>query len=326
MCIARSSRKPTRNGQQVLAHLGRTSGLEDAKDLFRAGIDGFVHTVRDRDVDQEYLDLVRAHPKVWTGPNVPGPGMTANDLASLSETLPSGQIEKMRQDIERSKAAGNKAAIELFMLHCRNLRKIHDAGMTIGLGTDGTGNGFGAHEQLAFYTQCGMSPREAIVAATGTNARTPSPRKMGRSQPARKPASSCWMRIRWMTSSTRGAFRACTSGASRSIEKRCARSGQARTSGRNSRYDPRRREARCSSSSGSCAPSSTTTTAGRVLTRAHSVGMANLADRVRRVRCPIRAGQAGRDPSVGCRSGEDVVLVRSGRARPLTVDALTRVR
>jgi imidazolonepropionase-like amidohydrolase len=158
------------NGQQVLAHLGRTSGLEDAKDLFRAGVDGFVHTVRDRDVDQEYLDLVRAYPRVWTGPNVPGPGLTANDLASLGETLPAGQIEKLRQDIERSKVAGNTAAIELFLLHCRNLRKIHDAGMTIGLGTDGTGNGFGAHEQLAFYTQCGMSPHEAIVAATGTNA------------------------------------------------------------------------------------------------------------------------------------------------------------
>ena len=37
------------NGQQALAHLSRTSGLQDAKDLFRAGIDGFVHTVRDSD-------------------------------------------------------------------------------------------------------------------------------------------------------------------------------------------------------------------------------------------------------------------------------------
>ena len=33
------------------------------------------------------------------------------------------------------------------------------------------GNGVGAHEQLAFYVQCGMTPHEAIVAATGTNAR-----------------------------------------------------------------------------------------------------------------------------------------------------------
>jgi imidazolonepropionase-like amidohydrolase len=123
------------NGQQVLAHLSRTSGLQDAKDLFRAGVDGFVHTVRDRDVDEEYLELVKTHPKVWTGPNMPA-------------TPP-----------------------ELFQLHCRNLRKIHDAGMIIGLGTDGTGNGFGPHEQMAFYVQCGMTAHEAIVAATGTNAR-----------------------------------------------------------------------------------------------------------------------------------------------------------
>jgi imidazolonepropionase-like amidohydrolase len=123
------------NGQQVLAHLSRTSALADAKDLFRAGVDGFVHTVRDRDVDREYLDLVKAHPHVWTGPNMP------------------------------------PATDQLFPLHCRNLRKIHDAGMTIGLGTDGTGSGVGAHEQLAAYVQCGMTAHQAIVAATGTNAR-----------------------------------------------------------------------------------------------------------------------------------------------------------
>ena len=53
--------KRTRSGMEVLAHLGRTTALEDAfKDLYRAGIDGFVHTVRDRDVDEEYLALVDA--------------------------------------------------------------------------------------------------------------------------------------------------------------------------------------------------------------------------------------------------------------------------
>ena len=159
------------NGQQVLAHLGRTSALEDAKDLFRAGIDGFVHTVRDRDVDEEYLALVKAHPNVWTGPNMPVPGMTEDDVVSLAETVPADQIERMRQEIERRKASGNTGPNELFQLHCRNLRKIHDAGMTIGLGTDGIGDGFGVHQQLASYAQCGMTPREAIVAATGTNAK-----------------------------------------------------------------------------------------------------------------------------------------------------------
>jgi imidazolonepropionase-like amidohydrolase len=159
------------NGQQVLAHLSRTSALEDAKDLFRAGVDGFVHTVRDREVDREYLDLVQAHPNVWTGPNIPGAGATEIDVPSLVETLPGGQIDKLRQNVEGSKSPEARALRDLFELHCRNFRKIHDAGMTIGLGTDGTGNGFGAHEQLASYVQCGMTPHEAIVAATGTNAR-----------------------------------------------------------------------------------------------------------------------------------------------------------
>lgn len=43
--------------------------------------------------------------------------------------------------------------------------------MVIGLGTDGTGDGFGVHEQIDAYTDCGMTPMEAIVAGTGTNAR-----------------------------------------------------------------------------------------------------------------------------------------------------------
>ena len=41
----------------------------------------------------------------------------------------------------------------------------------IGVGTDGTGDGFGADEHMAAYTQCGMTAMEAVVAATSTNAR-----------------------------------------------------------------------------------------------------------------------------------------------------------
>ena len=54
-----------KNGMETLAHLSRTSALADAKDLLKSGVDGFVHTVRDRDVDDEYIVLVKAHPKVW---------------------------------------------------------------------------------------------------------------------------------------------------------------------------------------------------------------------------------------------------------------------
>jgi len=157
------------NGMEVLAHLSRTSALADAKNLFKVGIDGFVHEVRDRDVDDEYLSLVKAHPKVWTGPNMPVPS-TRSTVDALAETLPATQIARMRAALDERQAKGNPPD-ELFDLHCRNLKKIHDAGMVIGVGTDGTGDGFGAHEQMAAYTQCGMTAKEALVAATSTNAR-----------------------------------------------------------------------------------------------------------------------------------------------------------
>jgi imidazolonepropionase-like amidohydrolase len=121
-------------------------------------------------VDDEYLALVKAHPRVWSGPNMPVP-VTHGTVDWLAETLPAGQIDSMRAGIRQREAKGNPPD-ELFELHCRNLRKIHDAGMVIGLGTDGTGDGFGVHDQMAAYTQCGMTPMEAIVAGTGTNART----------------------------------------------------------------------------------------------------------------------------------------------------------
>jgi len=106
---------------------------------------------------------------VWSGPNIPVPA-TRSTIDALADTLPASLIDTMRTQLAQTEAKGNPPN-ELFELHCRNLRKIHDAGMVIGLGTDGTGDGFGAHEQIQAYTRCGMTPMEAIVAGTGTNAR-----------------------------------------------------------------------------------------------------------------------------------------------------------
>ncbi len=172
-------------GMQVLAHVGRTSALEDAKDLYRAGVDGFVHTVRDRDVDEEYLGLVREHPEVWTGPNMPATPLTREELASLGETLSPGRVETMRAEIERREAVGDTAASELFQLHCRNLRRYHEAGMIIALGTDATGDGFGVHQEMAGYTRCGLTAHEAIVAATRVNAEVLGLDDLGTLQPGK---------------------------------------------------------------------------------------------------------------------------------------------
>ena len=168
-----------KHGMETLAHLSRTSALGDAKDLLRSGIDGFVHTVRDRDVDDEYIALVKAHPKVWTGPNIPSPGESEEEIAVLAETLPAATIAGLRKQLAQRGAAGN-AANALFDLHCRNLKRIHDAGMIIGVGTDGTGDGFGVHQQMDYYVRCaGFTPAEALQAGTSINARVLGLTRMG---------------------------------------------------------------------------------------------------------------------------------------------------
>ncbi|HEV8392752.1 MAG TPA: amidohydrolase family protein [Vicinamibacterales bacterium] len=168
-----------KHGMETLAHLSRTSGLADAKDLLRSGIDGFVHTVRDRDVDDEYIALVKAHPKVWTGPNFPNPGESEEEIALLAETLPASTIAGLRKQLAQRTAAGNPAN-PLFDLHCRNLKRIHEAGMIIGVGTDGTGEGLGVHQQMEYFVRCaGFTPAEALQAGTSINARVLGLTRMG---------------------------------------------------------------------------------------------------------------------------------------------------
>ena len=161
-------------GMRVTAHLGSTSGLADAKDLLRAGVDGFAHTVRDRDIDAEYMALVREYPHVWTIPNLPGSPLTVDDLPWLSETLPPFEIENLRAQVERLAAEGPGVSFEL---QCRNLARNREAGMIIGMGTDsGVSVGWTVHTELRDMARCGLSPMEVIVAATRGQRAHPGPR------------------------------------------------------------------------------------------------------------------------------------------------------
>ena len=155
-------------GMRVASHLGSTSGLADAKDLIRAGIDGFAHTVRDRDIDEEFMALVREHPDVWTIPNLPGSPVMFDDLPWLGETLPPFEIENLRAQAERVEAEGPGA---FFELQCRNLARNREAGMSIGMGTDsGVSVAWTTHTEIRDMAGCGLTPMEAIESATRVNA------------------------------------------------------------------------------------------------------------------------------------------------------------
>ena len=56
----------------VAAHI---FALEDAKGLLEAGVDAFAHSVRDRDVDDEFVAMIQERPDVFLIPNLPGRGV-----------------------------------------------------------------------------------------------------------------------------------------------------------------------------------------------------------------------------------------------------------
>src|SRR5215831_6365749 len=57
---------------RVTAHIFK---LEDAKGLLRANVDAFAHSVRDKDVDDEFMALMRQHPNIVVNPNLPPRGV-----------------------------------------------------------------------------------------------------------------------------------------------------------------------------------------------------------------------------------------------------------
>src|SRR5262249_26103084 len=88
------------HGIRVMAHIAT---LEDAKELLRAGVDGFGHVVRDKDVDEELLGMLRARPNVFFVETLWGernaiygtkPAWIAEPL--LHWTLSSAEIRQLR--------------------------------------------------------------------------------------------------------------------------------------------------------------------------------------------------------------------------------------
>jgi hypothetical protein len=80
-----------KNKLRVTAHLFT---LEDAKGLWKAGIDAFAHGVRDRDVDAEFLAMVKTRPQFVLVPNLPDRGVKT-DLSWLRSSLSEGEYQKL---------------------------------------------------------------------------------------------------------------------------------------------------------------------------------------------------------------------------------------
>ncbi len=145
---------------RVAAHI---FNLSDAKGLLKAGLDAFAHGVRDVDVDDELVALVKARPNVVLIPNMPDRGVTA-DYSWLKGSLPDGEVAKLQ-----AAATDRPQANATWSIQGRNLKRLSDAGMTITVGTDGN-TAWAPHVEMEDMVAAGMTPAQVIVAATRNGA------------------------------------------------------------------------------------------------------------------------------------------------------------
>jgi imidazolonepropionase-like amidohydrolase len=145
-----------KNGLRVTAHLFT---LEDGKGLLLAGIDAFAHGVRDKDIDDEFVNMMKQRPAVVLVPNLPDRGV-ATDLGWLGEFVPAAELRTLQ-----ASATNRPEAQQAFGIQSRNLARLNAAGVKIALGTDGN-VAWAHHLEMEDMVASGMTPAQVIVAAT----------------------------------------------------------------------------------------------------------------------------------------------------------------
>jgi imidazolonepropionase-like amidohydrolase len=166
----------------VAAHLFY---LDDAKELLREGIDLIAHSVRDKPVDDEFIALAKSRDVCVV------PTLTREVSTFVYESTPAWFTDEFflrhadakvleqlkapaRQQRMRKSESAQKYKVALGVA-TENVKKMSAGGVRIAMGTD-TGlparfQGYFEHMELELMVKAGLTPMQAIVAATSDAAR-----------------------------------------------------------------------------------------------------------------------------------------------------------
>jgi imidazolonepropionase-like amidohydrolase len=167
-----------KNGIRVAAHLYY---LEDAHRLIDMDVDIFAHSVRDKEMDDALIAKMKAKGTIYT-PTLTRDGYEffygsvqpwIND-PFFRAALEPGVYETITTDAYRKKVMDNpryQKNVEAYKMALRNLKKVHDGGVLVALGTDSgaqtvRAQGFSEHLELQLMVDAGLTPLQAITAST----------------------------------------------------------------------------------------------------------------------------------------------------------------
>ena len=157
--------------------------LADAKGLVNAGLDVIAHSIRDAEVDDQLIaamkknkvtyvatlsreqsTFVYADSPAWLDDAFFRKGVDDDTIQAVKTTLKAKQAKDPEREI-------NIKGLEIAM---KNLKKLSDAGVRIGFGSD-TGpparfSGYFEHWEMELMVKSGLTPAEVITAASKTSA------------------------------------------------------------------------------------------------------------------------------------------------------------
>ncbi|GLU52369.1 amidohydrolase family protein [Dyadobacter frigoris] len=172
-----------KKGIRVASHL---YNLEDARDLTASGLDIMAHSIRDKEIDADLLKSIKAKGVAYIPtlsldeyafvyarkPEwIEDPFFKASLEPGVYEMIISTKYQdqvKNSPDYERNMTG--------FKMALKNLKKIHDAGILVALGTDSgafpiRAQGFSEHLEMELMVQAGLTPMQTITAATLNSAK-----------------------------------------------------------------------------------------------------------------------------------------------------------
>jgi imidazolonepropionase-like amidohydrolase len=170
-----------KRGLRVAAHLFY---IKDARGLLDAGVDVIAHSVRDQDVDAPLIAEIKRRDVGYI------PTLTRDLAIFVYESKPPffsdpfflrqanfyhNQIMQLSDPAQQEKTRNNQEAQSIkqaLQQANRNLKTLSDAGVSIGLGTDsginlGQWQGYFEHMEMEMMVKAGLTPMQALVAATG---------------------------------------------------------------------------------------------------------------------------------------------------------------